>query len=395
MGLFIFVLGLLCPQWADAQRLFTVVLDAGHGGKDSGTVGNGGKEKDITLAVAKLVGAKIQATHPEVRVLYTRRTDVFVGLQERADFANRNQASMMLSIHVNSAPSKSVYGTETYVLGVAKLANNLSVAMRENKAMLLESDYKTTYRGFDPTSTESYIMFDLMQDAYFNKSIDLANHIQRHYRRSGRYSRGVRQDILWVLSQSAMPSVLTEIGFLSNASEAAYMLSFQGQEELASSIAGAFSSYYAAWRGKASPRSARRESATTAPEPEAEPSAQTEDTADSLMAHPAKSSSSSSSASSSVATKVKEAFKKQPEAKLTEGLHYRVQFLSSPEKIDTKDARFRRFPQPIERQQAGKAYIYLLPACKTKAEAQAQIKALPKAYQDAYIVPYKGSQRLR
>ena len=405
MGLFIFVLGLLCPQWADAQRLFTVVLDAGHGGKDSGTVGNGGKEKDITLAVAKLVGAKIQATHPEVRVLYTRRTDVFVGLQERADFANRNQASMMLSIHVNSAPSKSVYGTETYVLGVAKLANNLSVAMRENKAMLLESDYKTTYRGFDPTSTESYIMFDLMQDAYFNKSIDLANHIQRYYRRSGRYSRGVRQDILWVLSQSAMPSVLTEIGFLSNASEAAYMLSFQGQEELASSIAGAFSSYYAAWRGKASPRSARRESATTAPEPEAEPSAQTEDTADSLMAHPAKSSSSSparserssssSSASSSVATKVKEAFKKQPEAKLTEGLHYRVQFLSSPEKIDTKDARFRRFPQPIERQQAGKAYIYLLPACKTKAEAQAQIKALPKAYQDAYIVPYKGSQRLR
>lgn len=406
MGLFIFVLGLLCPQWADAQRLFTVVLDAGHGGKDSGTVGNGGKEKDITLAVAKLVGAKIQATHPEVRVLYTRRTDVFVGLQERADFANRNQASMMLSIHVNSAPSKSVYGTETYVLGVAKLANNLSVAMRENKAMLLESDYKTTYRGFDPTSTESYIMFDLMQDAYFNKSIDLANHIQRHYRRSGRYSRGVRQDILWVLSQSAMPSVLTEIGFLSNASEAAYMLSSQGQEELASSIAGAFSSYYAAWRGKASPRSARRESATTVPEPEAEPSAQVEDTADSLTAHPAKSSSSSpvrsersssssSSASSGVAAKVKEAFKKQPEAKLTEGLHYRVQFLSSPEKIDTKDARFRRFPQPIERQQAGKAYIYLLPACKTKAEAQAQIKALPKAYQDAYIVPYKGSQRLR
>ena len=403
MGLFIFVLGLLCPQWADAQRLFTVVLDAGHGGKDSGTVGNGGKEKDITLAVAKLVGTKIQATHPEVRVLYTRRTDVFVGLQERADFANRNKASMMLSIHVNSAPSKSVYGTETYVLGVAKLANNLSVAMRENKAMLLESDYKTTYRGFDPTSTESYIMFDLMQDAYFNKSIDLANHIQRHYRRSGRYSRGVRQDILWVLSQSAMPSVLTEIGFLSNSSEAAYMLSTQGQEELASSIAGAFSSYYAAWRGKASPRSTRRDSATTPPEPEAEPSAQVEDTADSLTARPANSSSSSparserssSSASSSVATKVKEAFKKQPEAKLTEGLHYRVQFLSSPEKIDTKDARFRRLPQPIERQQAGKAYIYLLPACKTKAEAQAQIKALPKAYQDAYIVPYKGSQRLR
>lgn len=134
----------LAPLGMQAQRLFTVVIDAGHGGKDSGTVGNGGKEKDITLAVAKLVGAKIHAAHPEVRVLYTRSTDVFVGLQARADFANKNKASLMLSIHVNSAPSKDVHGTETYVLGIAKFANNLSVAMRENKAMLLESNYKTT-----------------------------------------------------------------------------------------------------------------------------------------------------------------------------------------------------------------------------------------------------------
>ena len=146
--------GLLClvlslPFTAEAQRLFTVVIDAGHGGKDSGTVGNGGKEKDITLAVAKLVGAKIRRAHPEVNVLYTRTTDVFVGLQARADYANKHKASLMLSIHVNSAPSKEVHGTETYVLGIAKFANNLSVAMRENKAMLLESNYKTIYRGFD------------------------------------------------------------------------------------------------------------------------------------------------------------------------------------------------------------------------------------------------------
>ena len=228
---------------AFAQRLFTVVLDAGHGGKDGGTIGHSGKEKDITLAVAKLVGSKIRASHPEVQVLYTRTTDVFVGLQARADFANKHKASLMLSIHVNSAPSSSVYGTETYVLGVAKFANNLSVAMRENKAMLLESNYKTIYRGFDPTSTESYIMFDLMQDAYFNKSVDFANKLQRRYRQQGRYSRGVRQDILWVLSQSAMPSVLTEIGFLSNANEAAFMLSESGQQTIATAIAGAFTSY--------------------------------------------------------------------------------------------------------------------------------------------------------
>lgn len=240
-----------------AQRLFTVVIDAGHGGKDSGTVGNGGQEKNITLAVAKLVGAKIKATHPEVQVLYTRSTDVFVGLQARADFANHHQASVMLSIHVNSAPSREVRGTETYVLGVGKFANNLSVAMRENKAMLLESNYKTTYRGFDPSSTESYIMFDLMQDAYFNRSISLANHLQRQYKAIGRYSRGVRQDILWVLSQSAMPSVLTEIGFLSNPSEAAYMLSSEGQEALARSIASGFSAYYLSTRGRSATKRTR------------------------------------------------------------------------------------------------------------------------------------------
>ena len=179
-------MALVMPMDLQAQRLFSVVIDAGHGGKDPGTVGNGGKEKEITLAVAKLVGKKIKASHPEVRVLFTRETDVFVGLQARADFANKHKASLMLSIHVNSAPTASVHGTETYVLGLSKFANNLSVAMRENKAMLLESDYKTTYRGFDPTSTESYIMFDLMQDAYITKSIDFANRLQKRYRSSGR-----------------------------------------------------------------------------------------------------------------------------------------------------------------------------------------------------------------
>lgn len=249
---FLLLLGmaLVMPMDLQAQRLFSVVIDAGHGGKDPGTVGNGGKEKEITLAVAKLVGKKIKASHPEVRVLFTRETDVFVGLQARADFANKHKASLMLSIHVNSAPTTSVHGTETYVLGLSKFANNLSVAMRENKAMLLESDYKTTYRGFDPTSTESYIMFDLMQDAYITKSIDFANRLQKRYRSSGRYSRGVRQDILWVLSQSAMPSVLTEIGFLTNKDEAAFMLSDKGQDAIAGAIAESFTSYYRAYQGK-------------------------------------------------------------------------------------------------------------------------------------------------
>ena len=332
----------LAPLGMQAQRLFTVVIDAGHGGKDSGTVGNGGKEKDITLAVAKLVGSKIRAAHPEVRVLYTRSTDVFVGLQARADFANKQKASLMLSIHVNSAPSKDVHGTETYVLGIAKFANNLSVAMRENKAMLLESNYKTTYKGFDPTSTESYIMFDLMQDAYFNKSIELANKIQRQYRSAGRYSRGVRQDILWVLSQSAMPSILTEIGFLSNANEAAFMLSEAGQQSLASAIAAGFSSYYRSYRGKStktqdskeadSTETKKEETATVSDETAEEPTA---DKGTSARAEVERAMNKSRERS-------KDKDKEKSEAKSSDsGITYRVQFLSSPDKIDTKDARFR------------------------------------------------------
>ena len=260
-------IALVMPMDLQAQRLFSVVIDAGHGGKDPGTVGNGGKEKEITLAVAKLVGKKIKASHPEVRVLFTRETDVFVGLQARADFANKHKASLMLSIHVNSAPTTSVHGTETYVLGLSKFANNLSVAMRENKAMLLESDYKTTYRGFDPTSTESYIMFDLMQDAYITKSIDFANRLQKRYRSSGRYSRGVRQDILWVLSQSAMPSVLTEIGFLTNKDEAAFMLSGKGQDVIAGAIAESFTSYYRAYQGKREKATEAKADTTKATDP--------------------------------------------------------------------------------------------------------------------------------
>lgn len=400
----IFFTLILAPLQMQAQRLFTVVIDAGHGGKDSGTVGNGGKEKDITLAVALLVGKKISAAHPEVRVLYTRSTDVFVGLQARADFANKHKASMMLSIHVNSAPSRDVYGTETYVLGIAKFANNLSVAMRENKAMLLESNYKTTYRGFDPTSTESYIMFDLMQDAYFNKSIELANKIQRQYRASGRYSRGVRQDILWVLSQSAMPSVLTEIGFLSNASEAAFMLSDAGQQAIASSIAAGFSSYYRTYRGK-SPRikeekesdsieSKRRdEEPASSSDSFAQPTAEQESPRSSSVERSSRKRQVQEQEKSNTSDNDKS--KKSREEKAdAQGITYRVQFLSSPDKIDTEDTRFRKLPTAVERVKVAHGYLYLLAPTTSKVEAQKQLRALPKTYRDAYIVRYRGKTRL-
>ena len=401
---FLLLLGmaLVMPMDLQAQRLFSVVIDAGHGGKDPGTVGNGGKEKEITLAVAKLVGKKIKASHPEVRVLFTRETDVFVGLQARADFANKHKASLMLSIHVNSAPTTSVHGTETYVLGLSKFANNLSVAMRENKAMLLESDYKTTYRGFDPTSTESYIMFDLMQDAYITKSIDFANRLQKRYRSSGRYSRGVRQDILWVLSQSAMPSVLTEIGFLTNKDEAAFMLSDKGQDVIAGAIAESFTSYYRAYQGKrdkATEAKADTTKATDAPpappheayckEPAVEPTEVATPT-------PQKQEKGKSEKPAKEEKGKNEKDKKE-KAEATpakqKGLTYRVQFLTSPKKLEPTDASFRHLPTAVERAKAGQQFIYLLQPTPSLEKAREQLRQLPPVYRDAFIVRYKDGVR--
>ena len=404
------------PTALQAQRLFTVVIDAGHGGKDPGTVGNGGKEKDITLSVAKIVGRKIKANHPEVHVLYTRETDTFVGLQARADYANRHKASLMLSIHVNSAPTATVNGTETYVLGVSKFANNLSVAMRENKAMLLESDYKTTYRGFDPTSTESYIMFDLMQDAYITKSIDFANRLQRRYRTHGRYSRGVRQDILWVLSQSAMPSVLTEIGFLTNKQEANFMLSAAGQEKIADAISEAFTGYYMAFTGKSAKDTPKQTDAaepadttTTSPGGD-EAGTTTPSTPEPSTSEPKKGQGKTSKGDAKSDTKGSagkdskgdaksdskgSAGKEAKSQKAPKGITYRVQFLTSPKKLEPNHPDFRHLPSTVERMRAGNKYIYLLDHVSTREKAQEQLRQLPRIYHDAFIIRYRDGVRIR
>ena len=345
---------------------FTVVIDAGHGGKDPGAMAHGYKEKDIALAVALKTGSKIKADHPNVRVLYTRDRDVFVGLQARSDFANRHKASLFISIHLNSSPSASAYGTETYVIGMNKQSNNLGVAMRENKAMLLESDYKTTYKGFDPTNAESYIIFDLMQEAYINRSIDIAKLVERQYKNNGRTSRGVRQEGLWVLSQSAMPSILTEIGFISNANDAAYLGSEYGQEEVAEAISRAFTKFYDNKSKVGREHSTADSSEQTAP---AEVS----------------SSSSRSSQRNNPTTK-----------KESEGHTFRVQFMTDRKKIDTSDKQFRSLHESIYREQSGKVWLYLAGKFSKLEEAKRYHQTLKKKYPDAFIVRYnrKTGERL-
>ena len=232
-------------QLSDNQyKIRTIVIDAGHGGKDSGAIGKHSKEKDIALAISLIVGKYINEKTPEINVLYTRTTDVFVPLHERAKIANDNNADLFISIHVNSNPKSSPSGTSSHVLGLHRMNENFEVAKRENSVILLEEDYKTRYEDFDPNSPESYIMFSLMQDVYFDQSIYFGQMVQDQFRdRARRKDRGVKQQGLLVLAQTSMPGILIETGFISNPTEEKYLMSNQGQDYLASAIFRAFRDY--------------------------------------------------------------------------------------------------------------------------------------------------------
>ena len=225
---------------------FTVVIDAGHGGHDTGAVGLKLKvqEKDLNLTVAKQLAAKIQAKYPEVKVILTRDTDVFLPLQQRADIANKNHADLFISIHTNAAENRNACGAETFILGTERMEDNLDVAMRENAVMKLEED-QTVYQGFDPNSVESYILFELMQNQYMDNSLVFAELVQNQFVGTlQRANRGVRQAAFWVLLKSACPSVLVEMGFLSNAEEEKWLASADGKTGIVNGIFDAFEKFY-------------------------------------------------------------------------------------------------------------------------------------------------------
>ena len=222
-----------------------VVIDAGHGGHDAGCIGpKGTREKHVALAVALEVGNLIKKNLPEVQVIYTRTTDVFVELRERAAIANRNKADLFISIHCNAATNRSAYGAETYVLGLHKSDANLEVAKRENSVIELEDNYKENYGGFDPNSPEWHIAMALNVNAFLEQSSYMAQFVQDELVRGlKRNDRGVKQAGFLVLHQVNMPSVLIEIGFLSNHQEEQYFASKSGQSNAARAIFNAFVRY--------------------------------------------------------------------------------------------------------------------------------------------------------
>ncbi len=243
MGLLIALFSLLFVNQVEGKD-FVVVIDAGHGGKDPGAKGKSINEKTINLSVAQKLGSLISQNHKDVKVVYTRKADVFVDLDERANIANRNKADLFISIHTNAVKRGStVAGTETYTLGLARSDENLEVAMRENSAILLEDNYLQKYEGFDPKSSESYIIFEFMQNKHMEQSISLASEVQKSFVSAKRKDRGVRQAGFLVLRKTGMPSVLVELGYISNPAEERFMKSVEGQKKLATAIYNAFTKY--------------------------------------------------------------------------------------------------------------------------------------------------------
>lgn len=224
-------------------KIRTVVIDAGHGGKDTGCNGASAREKDVALKVALQLGALIEENLSDVKVVYTRKNDTFVELIDRAGVANKNHADLFISIHCNSGPS-AAFGTETYTMGLHTSTGNLAVAKRENSVILQEDNYEKKYNGFNPNSPQSHILFSLYQSAYLENSLRFAQKVEQQFKSNiGRSSRGVKQAGFLVLWKSAMPSALIEIGFLTNPKEEKFLNDKTNQTYMASGIYRAFKEY--------------------------------------------------------------------------------------------------------------------------------------------------------
>lgn len=230
-------------EWRKSS-ISVIVIDPGHGGKDWGTSVENAREKEIVLDIALQLGKRIKAQFPEIKVIYTRTSDIFIPLHQRAEIANDNKADLFISIHVNAAEQSWVKGTETYVFGQARNEDNLDVAKKENSVILQENNYNISYKGFDPESHESYIEFELLQDTYLEKSVMFASYIQTHLKEKAlRADRNIRQADFLVLRQITMPGVLIETGYLSNPSERSFLTSTDGKKSISEAIFNAFKAF--------------------------------------------------------------------------------------------------------------------------------------------------------
>ncbi len=351
-------------QDKDERRLSVVVIDPGHGGKDPGTVGGKVQEKDVVLDIALKLGNQIKNEFPEVNVVYTRKSDVFIPLHKRADIANKNNADLFISIHANAVEQSYVYGTETFVLGQHRSEDNLEVAKKENSVILLEDDYTNTYEGFDPNSSESYIMFELVQDEYKEQSISLANRVQNEFReRAMRKDRSVKEAGFLVLRRTTMPSVLIETGFLSNATERNYLSSENGRQNMAAAIFRAFKAYKTEVEQKSSFHLATND---VKPQPVPRPAEET------------KQNNTQPAVTETKATKENDLF-------------YSVQIAALKKKLNTTPENFEGLTN-VFREDAEKLSRYFSGKYKSLKEAELQLETIKKKYPSAFVVAFLNNQ---
>ncbi len=360
------------------KKVKTVVIDAGHGGKDPGCHGSFAHEKDICLAIALKLGKFIEDHYEDVKVVYTRKTDVFLELHTRAKIANDNKADLFICIHVNAGGNGSAYGAETYVMGLHKSEANLAVAKRENASILYEDNYQKEYEGFDLNSDEGNIIFSLYQNKYLEQSISFASKVQHYFKTyAGRHDRGVRQAGFLVLVRTAMPSVLIETGFATHADEEKFLADEVGQGIMASAIFQAFVDYKKEVEGEQYEGMKK----------EFKPIARSE-----YKSH----KSSASTATNANDQKPNETTENEhiDDSTQPSNIRFKVQFLSSPRKLSIDDQRFKGISQ-IEMLEINGIYRYMSGNETTLDAATALQKSIrEKGFPDAFVVAFNGSERI-
>lgn len=382
---------LLCSLWlilpffcSPAEgKDFVVVIDPGHGGHDPGAVGRRGKEKNINLNVALKVGRLIQNNCRDVKVIYTRKTDVFIPLDRRAQIANNAKADLFISIHTNSvARSRTVRGAETYTLGLHRTEENLEVAKKENSVILIEDNYEQRYAGFNPNSSESYIIFEFLQDKNMEKSVKLATHIQKQFKNTARrIDKGVHQAGFLVLRATSMPSVLVELGYISTPDEEQYLLSDAGTTALANSIYKAFLNYK---REHDAPAGRSRVQKQDLPEPEnkpEEPRAEHQTAEAEAATEPVK--------PSQPASPQKNATRKQT----TNRPVFKIQILTSDKLLSPK-SRLLKGLSPVDHYREKGLYKYTYGESTDYNKILRLKRTITAKFKDAFIIAFKDNEKM-
>jgi N-acetylmuramoyl-L-alanine amidase len=359
----VFLNSIMAQGKSDFFGVKTVCIDAGHGGHDGGCQGSKSQEKHVALSIALQLGKYIEDNFPDVKVVYTRKTDVYLKLWERAAIANKAKADLFICVHANANQNKSAFGTETFVMGLHKSESNLNVAKRENSSILLEEDYKTKYSDFDPNSPESYIVLTMRQNAFLDQSLSFAAKVQTQFtERVGRKNRGVKQAGFLVLHQTNMPSVLIETGFLTNKEEEKFLVSDLGQDYLASAVFRAFKSYKNELEGK---DIIKVEKVVEAKQVEVDKKEES-----------------------------KKKNKKNKAEEIDKGVIFKVQIATSSKKIELKPENFNGV-KDVTIYEAGGLYRYTVGKEKNMTDAnRLQVQLRANGFKDAFVVAFSDGKRV-